>query len=361
MRTAVALNVPGGVEADQLMEQAGRLAAGLELSPRMVNARQMAVMRELFRGNTAVAVDGITALMDEVRARGAIRWLAGVLISATAIFERSGRGPEALAAGRECLQLLTDIGDEPEVGMVVAARSEWVAGSLDAARRHADEAIATCRAAGNHEWTGPALVSQGIAAVLAGDPQRAVEAFDAIDQETDMPQDPAVIPWHADYAEALVAAGRLTDARILIDDVRRRAAELDRAVVEPGMARAEALLLAKDGDLAGALELLDKTLAEPGDRVYPLDLARCELARGRVARQSRRRSVARSAFLAAAERFERLGAMPWREVADAELARLDVPGRSRQPSELTDDEHRSSRWSGTARPTARSPPPSTSA
>ena len=67
MRTAVALNVPGGVEADQLIEQAGRLAAGLELSPRMVNARRMAVIRELFRGDTAVAVDSVAALMDEVR------------------------------------------------------------------------------------------------------------------------------------------------------------------------------------------------------------------------------------------------------------------------------------------------------
>ena len=153
-----------------------------------------------------------------------------------------------------------------------------------------------------------------------------------------MPFDPAVIPWHADYAEALVAAGRLDDAAALIADIRARADLLDRAVIRIGLARSEALLIAKQGDPAAALDLLEKTIAGAGDRVYPLDLARCELTRGRVARQARRRSVARTAFLDAIEQFEAYGAPAWREVAETELARLDVPSRSRQPSELTDNE-----------------------
>jgi DNA-binding NarL/FixJ family response regulator len=48
--------------------------------------------------------------------------------------------------------------------------------------------------------------------------------------------------------------------------------------------------------------------------------------------------VARAAFLDAIEQFATCGAPAWREVAETELARLDVPGRSRQPSELTDSE-----------------------
>jgi DNA-binding CsgD family transcriptional regulator len=326
--------------SDALLEQAAELAGGLPLTKTVVNARQMAAMRELFRGRTDEAIAAISSLVDEVRAGGAIRWLASVLISATAIYERSGHGAAALAAGHECYQLMQDLGDEPEVGMVIASRAEWAGGTATMARELADAALEGVKLIGNDEWTGPALAAVGLVGVLTGDPQRAVEAFDAIAEsvEAAMPYDPAVIPWHADYAEALVAAGRLDDAAALIAEIRERAQTLDRGVIRVGLARSEALLIAKQGDPAAALELLEKTISTAGDRVYPLDIARCELTRGRVARQARRRSVARTAFLDAIEQFEAYGAPAWREVAETELARLDVPSRSRQPSELTDNE-----------------------
>lgn len=337
---SVELAVGGGDTSDRLLARAAALAGGLPLTRTVVHARQMAAMRELFRGQTAEALAGISALVDEVRAGGAMRWLASVLISATAIYERSGHGEEALAAGHECLQLMQDIGDEPEVGMLIASRAECVGGTAAAARELAESALDHVRAVRNEEWTGPALANCGQIGVLIGDPQRAVEAFDAISDlgEAAMPYDPAVIPWHADYAEALVAAGRLPDAIALIKEIRARAETLDRPVVRVGLARSEALLIAKQGDPAAALQLLEKTVATAGDQVYPLDLARCELTRGRVARQARRRSVARAAFLAAVDQFDSHGAPAWREVAETELARLDVPSRSRLPSELTDNE-----------------------
>lgn len=327
-------------ESDRLLAEAASLAEGLKLTKSVVHARQMAAMRKLFRGYTGEAVEAITALTDEVRAVGAMSWLASVLISATAIFERSGRGADALAAGQECLQLMLDIGDEPEVAMVVAARAEWAGGTAVAGRDLAEAALERCHQVHNEEWTGPALASCGMAALLLGDPQRAVAAFGAIGKFRDgaMPFDPAVIPWHADYIEALIATGETDEAAAVITDIRDRAVKLDRQVTLVGLGRVEALLVAKQGDPGKALELLDQTVASVGDRFYPLDLARCELARGRIARQARRRSVARSAFLDAIEQFDRCGAPAWREVAETELARLDVPSRTRQPSELSDNE-----------------------
>jgi DNA-binding CsgD family transcriptional regulator len=338
--SAVEISVGGGEAADRLLEEAGRLAAGMELTESTFPARQMAAMRELFRGHCDAAWENISALVSEVRGRGAIRWLASVLISATAIADRSGRAADALAAGRECRQLLQDIDDEPEVGLVVAAGAECVGGSVTEAVRLAERAVEACRAAREAEWLGPALVVLGRARVLAGDPQHAVDAFDAVDDvgEAAMPYDPAVIPWHADYAEALVASGRLTDADELIRDVRSRAVTLGREVLNVPLGRSEALLIAKRGDPAAALELLDRTERSAGSHVYPLDLARCALTRGRIARQARRRSIARAAFLTAIDQFNRLGARPWREVAETEVARLDVPGRTREPLELTDNE-----------------------
>ena len=81
------------------------------------------------------------ALVEEVRVGGAVRWLAGILISATAIYERSGRGADALASGHECLQLMQDLGDEPEVGMVIAARAEWAGGTATMAREMAEASL----------------------------------------------------------------------------------------------------------------------------------------------------------------------------------------------------------------------------
>src|SRR3954447_4218320 len=326
--------------ADAVLQQAAELATGLPLTKTVVNARQMAAMRELFRGRKDEAITAITSLVDEVRDQGAMRWLASVLISATAIYERSGRGVDALGAGHECYQLMHDIGDEAKVGMIIASRAEWVGGTAAMGRQLAEAALEGVRLTRNDEWTGAALVSLGLIGVLTGDPQRAVESFDAIAElgEAAMPYDPAVIPWHADYAEALVAAGRLDDAAALIAEIRARAENLDRAVVMVGLARSEALLIAKQGDPAAALDLLEKTISTAGGPAPPLDIARCELTRGRVARQARRRSVARTAFLDAIEQFEAYGAPAWREVAETELARLDVPSRSRQPSELTDNE-----------------------
>ncbi|WP_112246387.1 helix-turn-helix transcriptional regulator [Kribbella monticola] len=338
--SSVQIAAGGETTSDELLEQAAELSVGLPLTKTVLGARQMAAMRELFRGHNQEAITAITALLDEVRAGGAVRWLASALISATAIYERSGHGAQALAAGHECYQLMQDIGDEPEVGLVIACRAEWAGGTATMARELAEAALEGVRVVGNDEWIGPALAGMGQVGVLAGDPQRAVEAFDAIADcgEGAMPYDPAVIPWHADYAEALVAAGRLDDAARLIAEIRQRAETLDRGVVLIGLARSEALLIAKQGDPAAALDLLEKTVVTAGDRVYPLDIARCELTRGRVARQARRRSVARTAFLDAIEQFETYGAPAWREVAETELARLDVPSRSRQPSELTDNE-----------------------
>ena len=75
---------------------------------------------------------------------------------------------------------MQDIGDEPEVGLVIASRAEWAGGTATMARELAEAALEGVRLVGNDEWTGPALAAPGLVGVLAGDPQRAVEAFDAI-------------------------------------------------------------------------------------------------------------------------------------------------------------------------------------
>ncbi len=328
-----------GDGADAIHSEAGRLAAGRELTYNVVSARQMAAMTELFQGNLDAAYEQITALLDEVRRRGAVSWLASVLISATAINERTGRCAEALQTGAECQRLSEDIGDEVEVGELVAARGQLVGGSVAEGARLAALAVEHARANDNDEWLPIALIVLGLAKLLEGDTRAAGEAcLEAFAVGLDfMVNDPAVIAWNGDYLEVLVAAGELAQAGRTVEAIRRRAAKLGRQVVEVPIGRVEALLVAKGGDAGRALELLDATVVAAPPGTNPLDLARCELARARIARQARRRSLARSSYAAAIERFDALGAVPWREIAAAELGRLDDPGRQGS-AELTDAE-----------------------
>ncbi len=328
-----------GDGADPIHIEAGRLARDRELSPVVVEARQMAAMTELFQGRPEAAYEQITALVDEVRRRGGVTWLASVLISATAINERSGRCAEALETGAECARLHEDIGEDVDVGQMVAARGQLAGGSVCEAVRLATESAARARANENDEWLPIALLALGFARLLDGDTRGAAAACqEASDCGLDfLVNDPAVIAWSADYVEVLVAAGELDEAARMIEAVRERAEHLGRVVVEVPLRRADALRVAKTGDAGLALEMLDAAFESVPAGTNPLDLARCELARARVARQARRRSLARTAYAAAIERFAALGAAPWREIATAELGRLDDPGRQGS-AELTDAE-----------------------
>ena len=66
----------GDQTADPLLRAGGRAARELPLTKTVVHARQMAAMRELFRGRTSEAIEAISALVEEVRDGGAVRWLA---------------------------------------------------------------------------------------------------------------------------------------------------------------------------------------------------------------------------------------------------------------------------------------------
>ncbi|HZO65530.1 MAG TPA: AAA family ATPase [Kribbellaceae bacterium] len=328
-----------GDGADTFYYEAGRLAQGRELTYVVVGARQMAAMAELFQGRLEVAYEQISTLLDEVRRSGAVSWLFSVLISATAINERSGRSAEALLTGSECARLGEDIGDEVEVGQIVAARGQLSGGSVAEGVRLASEAVQRCRENDNNEWLPIGLVVLGLAKLLEGDTRAAGRACaEAAELDlTFLVNDPAVIAWQADFVEVLVAAGELEEAERTLRAVRERADKLGRTVIDVPLRRADALRVAKAGDAAAALVMLDEAVAAAGEATNPLDLARCELARARVARQARRRSLARSAYASAIEQLEALGAVPWRDIAAAELARLDDPGRQGS-AELSDAE-----------------------
>ena len=141
-----------------------------------------------------------------------------------------------------------------------------------------------------------------------------------------------------DDIEALIRLGDLDAAEALLASVAERAQRLGRASALATAGRCRALLASARGEHDAAAESLRLAFAAHERLEMPLELARTHLVAGEVARRARRKVAAREHVGQARLIFTRLGAAPWAQRAEAELARL---GTTRATGlELTSAEHR---------------------
>ena len=139
----------------------------------------------------------------------------------------------------------------------------------------------------------------------------------------------------SDWAEALVAAGRLEEATALIadheDDLRR----LDTPAALAATLRAKGLAAAAAGDAAGAETGFLEALAIHDRVPSPFPRGRTLLAHGEALRRARQRGRARTVLSEAASIFARLPAPRWLARAEAELERTGhrAPGARLSPTE----------------------------
>jgi ATP/maltotriose-dependent transcriptional regulator MalT len=151
--------------------------------------------------------------------------------------------------------------------------------------------------------------------------------------------EPVLVFFLPDAIEALIGVGQLDRAKSLISSLERRGRELDRRWAIASGARCRGLLLAANGDIAGATDALAEALAEHQFLEMPLERARTLLARGGVERRAKQRTKARDSLAEALAEFERIGSRLWAERARDEFAR--VSGRRPRPARaLTPTEQR---------------------
>ena len=211
-----------GPDADDLLERAGELARGLPLTPPVVSARQFAAMARLFRGDVNEAVRRIEALHSAIERAGTVHDLATVLVSVAGIYWRAGRCAEALAAGRYCVRLYSDVETTPGPGLLVGAMTELLGGTPERAADYAEQAIQASRAAGDEDWLKAAYATAGMIHLQRGD---AAAAADVMRQAWALEQrqgrvDPGILLWHADFIEALVGAGARAEAAEVLAEVQ---------------------------------------------------------------------------------------------------------------------------------------------
>ena len=138
-----------------------------------------------------------------------------------------------------------------------------------------------------------------------------------------------------DHVEVLVALGRLDDAGRVLQHLEWRGRTLPRSWIDAGLPRARALLLAADGELGDALDVVQ---AAPRVRSLPFDDARLLLVKGQLERRANRKLAAKASLTEALAGFEALGSPPWARRARDEIARIGL--RHAGPHELTESERR---------------------
>jgi DNA-binding CsgD family transcriptional regulator len=127
-----------------------------------------------------------------------------------------------------------------------------------------------------------------------------------------------------DEVEALVALGELGSAERLTDRLDEQGRALDRPLALATAARCRGLVAAGRGDLEGAEEHLQRSLAEHARTQQPFELGRTLLVAGAVRRRMRQKKHARDLLERALTTFDDLGAPLWSQRAQRELARIGV-------------------------------------
>jgi DNA-binding CsgD family transcriptional regulator len=139
------------------------------------------------------------------------------------------------------------------------------------------------------------------------------------------------------HAELLVELGHLDRARGALVRLEHRGRTFPRTGIDVTLPRTQAIVLAAEGDLRGALEALESLDLDTAARL-PLELGWTWLTKGRLHRRAKQRRAAADAFAQAAAIFERLGVVAWAERARSELNA--VGPRRRAPGEMTATELR---------------------
>jgi DNA-binding CsgD family transcriptional regulator len=141
-------------------------------------------------------------------------------------------------------------------------------------------------------------------------------------------EDPGERRFAGDLIETWVALDRAGDATEVVEWLEARGRELRRSSALALAARGRGLLAARSGATDDAVGHLERALAEHERTELPFERARTLLALGGVLRRARRNRAAREALGAAGAIMRELGATPWTDRADDELARIS----GRQPS-----------------------------
>lgn len=233
---------------------------------------------------------------------------------------------EAARLARETGQRVVLAGALGRLGRIEARR-----GRDQAARRHADEALALAREVQAVVCEIWALMGVVELELVLGNVDAALGAVDVLRAtiESKHVEDVDLFP-APEAVELLLRAGRNDETGALVERYSKAAAEKGQPWALARAARTRALVAGDDAFAAEFEEALE--LHERTPDVF--ERARTLLAYGARLRRTGQRADARERLRAALAVFDDLGAVPWGELARAELAATGETARRREAASL---------------------------
>jgi DNA-binding NarL/FixJ family response regulator len=239
-----------------------------------------------------------------------------------------------LSAGRwdlaeELCERSCDALAELDVGGRFAYAFAWRS-KIDAYRGRFDRALSTLTplvedaARTETAWWGANLLSVlGLVEFSAGNHEAAEAALTRMSELLDGLgiREPLLDRTEPFRIESLIALGEIDRARDVLAHLEERGRAIPRLWIDVTLPRARALVLAAEGDPAGALTTLDDIDVTMAARL-PFERAQASLLRGRLHRRLKQRRLAADALNDARATFERLGAPTWVTTANDELTRV---------------------------------------
>ncbi|GAA4991699.1 LuxR family transcriptional regulator [Nonomuraea thailandensis] len=197
--------------------------------------------------------------------------------------------------------------------LVPAARGEW-----ERAAAHVRAARAAC-SPGNVSAQVSTAAAEALVATARGEHDAVVTALTPLTR-MDLADEPAVVLWRTLLADALVNTGLPEEAEGVLVPCELLALDRERRSVLAAAARARAGLHAARHEPGEAETCYQVALEHTAKIETPFEEARIQLAYGTFLRRRGRRSAAAEQLEAAQLTLSRLGALPYLEQCDLELA-----------------------------------------
>ncbi|MFE0106090.1 LuxR C-terminal-related transcriptional regulator [Streptomyces sp. NPDC059009] len=314
-------------------------AIGIRNSP-----QYLAVRHAVFDDRLAAARDRLMELLPVAERTGDAEDLQEVLRSLAEVDARLGAPGRALEWSERATVVCAAAGLSPGPSWYTAALAETAGGSFARAAERARLGAQSSREDHDLLFTSRNLLALGSVQLATGEVAAAVATLREVaelegHQRVD---DPTMLRWQPELAEALAAHGGPDEGRLLVDRLRATAGDRVLATgIGPALDRAEAACLARLGAEPRATDLLRRAAARFHRIGLPLEEARTHLALGRLERTRRRHAAARTAWRAALVQYQQSGAHPWTALTQDLLHRLDATAtRADTPHQLTEAERK---------------------
>jgi DNA-binding CsgD family transcriptional regulator len=200
--------------------------------------------------------------------------------------------------------------------LVPAAKGNW-----QQAEHHVTAAAQAAAAITDSASAATAADAAVHLAFCRGDPLAVtIAAGSLLASREGAPKEPGVMSWAGPYASALVALGRFDDAEAALADLSDTAKRLDRRSALATAARVRGELAVARRQPAAARAAFDEAVRLGAGSATALDQAWSQAVFGRFLRRAGERRAAGDQLRAARDTFVRLGAAPFLDSCNAELA-----------------------------------------